>query len=296
MRFLNYIIVGLLIAMPINVYAGAGGFVGDTLDDPIISAYYDLRERSTFIQVTNVDDSLESCRIHVQIFQHDRECSELNFYDTLTPNDTVIYDLDNLLRNDGSPVPANLDENSYGYVSVIGDIEDGCELIIGNFRIIDNAGYEYRVNMPEIDGPGFSNLYANFNTIDGANQADVVGYSYFLDDGSGELLALNNDFGFDADIFVFDFNEEPLSCDRRNFACGNVMNYGVNEDYPNSRSGPLLCPGGGLADPDGGFIHFDNWNVPPDFVGLGILIMQGFIGINNGDGTGSMDQWFTRGD
>ena len=242
MRFLKYLILALLIAMPINVYAGAGGFVGDILDDPILSAYYDLRDRNTFIQITNTDDSLESCRIHVQIFQHDRECSELNFYDTLTPNDTVIYDLDNLVRNDGSPVPANLDDDSYGYVSVIGDFEDGCDLIIGNFRIIDNAGYEYRVNMPEIDGPGFSNLYANFNTIDGANQADIVGYSYFLDDDTGELLATNNDLGFDADIFVFDFNEEPLSCDRRNFACGNVMNYGVNEDYPNSKGGPLLCP------------------------------------------------------
>ncbi|NIP30658.1 MAG: hypothetical protein GTO02_12240 [Candidatus Dadabacteria bacterium] len=92
-------------------------------------------------------------------------------------------------------------------------------------------------------------------------------------------------------------NEEPLSCDRRNFACGNVMNYGVNEDYPNSKGGPLLCPGAGLADPKGGFIHFDNIGTTLtnlDFINFDSdseVLLHTYIGINNGDGTGSMDAW-----
>nr|NIP31249.1 hypothetical protein [Candidatus Dadabacteria bacterium]NIQ15896.1 hypothetical protein [Candidatus Dadabacteria bacterium] len=155
--------------------------------------------------------------------------------------------MDNLVKNNGEAVPASLLDDSYGYVVVIGAINDGCEIIIGNFRIIDDAGYEYRTNMDGIDGNGQAEMYVNFNTVDGANQADIVGYSWLKGDADFGTVAMNNDFGFDADIFVYDFAEEPLSCDRRNFACGNVMNYGVNEDYPNSKGGPLLCPGGGLA-------------------------------------------------
>ena len=77
------------------------------------------------------------------------------------------------------------------------------------------------------------------------------------------------------------------------------MNYGINEDYPASRGNNLLCPGGGQVDPDGGYILFDNPNgfnsVPvPDneFSVEDRDIFVGFIGLNNGDGTGSLDSWF----
>ena len=78
--------------------------------------------------------------------------------------------------------------------------------------------------------------------------------------------------------------------------CGNVMNYGINEEYLNSRGGPLLCPGGSLSDPKGGFISFEN---PSNLDGSpagsdgndGNDMFIGLIGINNGDGTGSMDIW-----
>ena len=148
--------------------------------------------------------------------------------------------------------------------------------------------------MPDVSGPGFSDMYANFNTVNGANYADIIGYSYFRGSTDFGEIAINNDFGFDADIFVYDLGEEPLSCDTRNFACGNVMNYGVNEDYLNSRGGPLLCPGGGLADPNGGYVLFDNriFPFPSGFSTPGDPVLHGFIGINNNDGTGSMDMWY----
>ena len=97
------------------------------------------RERDTYIQITNTSDS--TITIHVQVFQNDRNCDELNFNDELTANDTVVYDMDNIVKNNGSEVPINLQNDSFGYVVV--SIGDGSEIlrrgeaIIGNFRIVD---------------------------------------------------------------------------------------------------------------------------------------------------------------
>lgn len=323
-----------------------------------LSGYYDLRERSTFFQITNTSEF--PITLHVQIFQHDRECDELDFFDTLTPHDTVIYDLDNMTKNDGSQVPINLNDNSYGYVVVsipFGDFPIPGRLI-GNFRIIDDSGYEYRTNLASFgffpfpliqeavefqnnlfaglddddddevllntDGP--QSLYANFNTVDGANLADLVGYAYFINTDLQSYFipagvefgtVFNYDPGVEFDIFVFDMNEDPLSCDSRVFACGGIMNYGINEDYRASRGEDLVCPGGGLADPNGGFISFENGRFinyitpefpdpcadaacddtnPPNFTSVPFQapIFVGLIGINNGNGTGSMDYWYSN--
>lgn len=327
-----------------------------------LTAYYDLRNRDSYIQITNT--SSLNIEIHVQIFQQDRNCGELDFFDQLTPNDTVVYDMSKMIKNDGTPLPINLQDDSYGYVvvSTSGGIFDfqapGSKTaletfftsLIGNFRIIDEAGYEYRTNMashglypildnldespgPDDDDDDFPQIpalprFANFNTIDGAILADVVGYSYIANFGfqfeespesePAEIFfsdtVTNFDPGIDFNIFVFDMNEEPLSCDRRNFACGKVMNYGINEDYLNSKGGPLLCPGGGLANPDGGFVTFEDGIFPTyDITFTNINFIEGgedseglfsinyflpyfvgLIGINNGNGTGSMDYWYSN--
>ena len=120
-------------------------------------AYYDLRNRKTYIQVTNKEtedpEALPTLCLHIQIFQQDQGCSELDFEDELTPNDTVIYDLDNIIRNDGSEVPINLGDDSYGFVAISAyqcgnrGVDGLNDPLIGNFRIIDDAGYEYRMNL-----------------------------------------------------------------------------------------------------------------------------------------------------
>ena len=320
MRLVNYFFLALLLSLPLgisNSFAGTNTIAGysntdlfglDFDENRQVSAYYDLRDRETFIQITNFSTLPRT--IHVQIFQHDRNCDELNFFDDLTSNDTVVYNLDNIIKNDGSEAPINLADDSYGYIVISDTAIDGpatsVSSLIGNFRIIDNTGYEYRSNMVSTTNDNIDptigaltgveidtgNLIANFNTIDGANWADVVGYAY---EGEFTSSVTNIDEGFSFDIFVFDMDEEPLSCDRRNFACGNAMNYGINEDYINSRDGALLCPGGGLANPQGGFISFENpanLDNPDnnDFTDMFV----GFIGINNGNGTGSLDHWFYR--
>lgn len=151
------------------------------------------------------------------------------------------------------------------------------------------------------DGPldNLLDLVANFNTVDGAKYTDIVGYSFFytLEGEETFLTAQNFDEGFNFNIFVYDMNEDPLSCDNRNFACGNVMHYGLNEDYMPSRGENLLCPGGGLADPNGGFILFDSPTTGREVFGNNdgdgdeLVQFVGLIGINNGNGTGSLDYW-----
>ncbi|NIP30660.1 MAG: hypothetical protein GTO02_12250 [Candidatus Dadabacteria bacterium] len=322
MRIISLILIlGLFVIHVKDVYSGFGselstGIVNsDFSHGPFLgtgtvnqlSAYYDLRQRSSYVQITNLNSS--AITIHVQIFQHDRNCNELNFNDTLTPNDTVVYNLDNIIKNNGEAAPINLQDDSYGYVVV--SIGDGSEIlshgesIIGNFRIVDDSGYEYRVNMAGVDliestFPTTTFYIANFNTVDGANKADVVGYTYYYSTNdhpavfTSTVRNLNVDLPFS--IFVFDLNEDPLSCDQRAFTCGKVMNYGINEDYPASRGEDLLCPGGGLADPDGGFISLEPTNIDQNILPNDLLsgTSVGLIGINNGDGTGSMDYWFVE--
>ena len=126
MRYFLKLFLCLFLVLPI--YAQAGSSTDDVqliqtdLAATQLSAYYDLRERHSYIQVTNVTSS--NVNIHVQIFQQDRGCTELNFDDTLTGNDTVVYDLENLIKNNGNPAPVNLQDDSYGYVVVTDRVVD----------------------------------------------------------------------------------------------------------------------------------------------------------------------------
>ncbi|NIP32169.1 MAG: hypothetical protein GTO02_22650 [Candidatus Dadabacteria bacterium] len=317
------LLLALVIVLPMTVFAGLGpspkGLTWQATDRPANEqiAYYDLRDRQTLVQITNIStaSSASPLCIHVQIFQQDRGCSELDFNDQLTPNDTVVYNMDDLHRNDGSAVPVNLADDSYGYVAVSafncegGWDDDGItEALIGNFRIVDDAGYEYRMNtLSEADGNRVivdmspntrANVSLRFNTVDGANQADIVGFVYEENrnlagqqNGTQDTV-FNVPDGVTFSVFQFDENEEPLSCDTVTFACGpgKVMNYGLNDDLPASRGNNVLCQGGGLVPGQtNGFVSLENPvfvnNLEPDFYEFACL-----IGLNNGDGTGSMDE------
>ena len=146
MKFIKYIILILTVVFPIN--AISGGLIDrpdtDLANSGILrlniqlSAYYDLRNRESYIQITNISSTSQT--IHVQIFQHDRNCSELDFFDELTPNDTVIYDMNNIVKNNGSTVPINLQDDSYGYVVITtyeGDPDDHDQhSLIGNWNSV----------------------------------------------------------------------------------------------------------------------------------------------------------------
>ncbi|NIP31117.1 MAG: hypothetical protein GTO02_15425, partial [Candidatus Dadabacteria bacterium] len=287
MNYLKYLILLLILALPTSVYGGPPltqsivGVMGDKdRPDEDVYAYYDLRNRKTYVQITNVEtedsNALPTLCLHIQIFQQDRGCTELNFEDELTPNDTVIYDMDNLVRNDGTEVPVNLDDDSYGFVAVSAyacndrSISDLDNPLIGNFRIIDDAGYEYRMNLlndrdnriitqpsePVSSGKVLGNIIIPFNTADEAKFADVVGFIVEenrtlsgIEDGTTDDLVYNEEVGITFSVFQIDENEERISCDQKTIGCGPnvVLNYGINEDYPASRGNNLLCEGAGLT-------------------------------------------------
>ncbi|NIP29607.1 MAG: hypothetical protein GTO02_04570, partial [Candidatus Dadabacteria bacterium] len=151
MKPIYFMIVMLMILVfPVKGFTGGLCGINSDIDPPQLSAPYDLRNRKSYIQVTNT--SPDPVTIHVQIFQHDRGCDELNFNDTLTPNDTVVYDMDNIVKNNGDEAPITLLDDSSGYVVVSDTDGFGGSTLIGNFRIIDDAGYEYRTNMAGAGG------------------------------------------------------------------------------------------------------------------------------------------------
>ena len=170
---------------------------GNTDRDPFqLYAFFDLRDRESFFQVTNVNNpegfSLgQNITVHVQIFNVGNDCIENNFFDVYTPNDTHTYNLRNIVTNDGNPSGVILPENAYGIVVVSQVVSQGGPFVmgpgslIGNFRVIDDLGYEYRTNavgisnLDEQTGFGFlagENEYTfNYNTKGGVTLADVVG-------------------------------------------------------------------------------------------------------------------------
>ncbi|MEW6146078.1 MAG: hypothetical protein AB1598_13790 [Thermodesulfobacteriota bacterium] len=267
--------------------------------------YYDEVGRDTFIQLTNTSDE-EVC-VHVQIFNATLACEELDFFDCLTPGDTDVYDM--------SDLPAGIASNlvdTHGFVAI--SLTSGPEFsLIGMFRILDNDGdYEYRTNAAWSEDPlaffeGFKIL--NFNDVNGNEFSDVVGITY-VDLGFDQVFAsplIGTLFGdpFDPQNFILDDNEIPTSCSPVVFTCDDTtINYGIDNSIPNSQGFDRICNTNKLDGPvigavDSGwlflpFINFvcfeadlDPTECPsePFFVG--------FLGINNGNGTGSMDSWMS---
>ena len=169
-------------------------------------SFFDLRDRETFVQVTNtanpdvsnnIDVSVD-VPIHVQIFNVDDNCNENNFFDTLTPFDTHVYNMSDILRNDGNPSGVSLPSDAYGMVvftvvTGIGGETLENSVLIGNFTILDIAGYEYRTNMLGIRSlvqpviiPDF---YFNYNIKGNVTLSDIVGISLNQNTSGGDVDA-----------------------------------------------------------------------------------------------------------
>ena len=272
-------------------------------------AFYDLRDRDSFVQITNTSST--DNRLHIQVFNVDDNCNENNFFDSYTGNDTHVYNLSNITTNDGNPAGFVLPDNAYGIVVVTtvdgtGQSIDN-EDLVGNFRVIDNSGYEYRTNLLGLNFISNINNFNeeitfNFNKKGGVSLSDVVAFT--LDDiGTGEDEVLAADIvsiNVLVDVNILNLNENIFSCRNVIFACtdqdhplleelleeredSNVASfeYGINEAIPHSKGGELLCPGNNIEE---GIVKLDPISSGENADGLGI-----FIGLNNGNGRGSMD-------
>ena len=244
------------------------------------AAFNQFDFRVPLIQVTNAGNV--GVDIHVQIFASDASvtCREFDFDDFLTPNDTHIYELFEIIKNsDGSFVPINI-INTKGFV-VITPINNkfdrdaiSFQHLFGNSLIFDiNQVFEYGLNAQGRDAVNLTTgnvapdgtvlngvasgyvliqpdvLKFNFAGITGPdpipNFADIVSIA-FLDNYDGPFGGYAAEPA-DATLtpFIFDTDENQVSCDDVAQDC--FFDYGLNEDIgaanPLVNGGAVLCPG-----------------------------------------------------
>ncbi len=320
-----FIVLALLLVLPMQAMAGGGTIPlidqTDSGSDRLV-AFWDTRGRDSLIQVTNT--SSHKVSIHVQIFElpgnFDTQCEECNFDDMLTANDTHVYNIENLMTNAILPDMPSRDVcngvatgDSYGFMIISRSGGEGPHnSLIGMFRIIDEAGYEYRANAAgeEHDAYAGFDSVVNFSLANGNNLSDLVGITYVHidDDQVYASPGVFTVFGsLSHEILIYDEAEHDTSCSPTVFACAvGALDKAIDNSLPNSKgqanrvcatdtlnsnsSGWLHLPwaGFGCTDPavestTPGVCDFDEWFV-------------GFIGLNNGNGTGSMDSWWASGD
>ncbi len=271
-------------------------------------SFYDLRERESFIQVTNPEGS--NITVHVQVFDVGNNCTENNFFDTYTPSDTHIYNMRDILTNNGNPSGIELPDFAYGFVVVTvvqgqGSSSDPTRDIVGNFRIVDNNGYEYRTNSLAVTFPSTivtEQFTFNYNVKGNVTLSDVLGINANHVSATGEVTAdpVSSYTVFDVDIY--NVNEVPFSCRDIVFACVDEDNplleqlleetgvgvasfeYGINDVIPHSKGGELLCPGNNISD---GIVNLFREDSSSD-------VFAGFVGLNNGNSRGSMDSFWSE--
>lgn len=310
-----------IFAMPTQAVAGFGTLpIIDQTDTGVdrLIYYWDTRDRDTLFQLTNTSTS--TLVVHIQIFNVGSGsvvCEEVNWDDVYTGADTHVYDIENLESNctadglansecDAAPNPDL--SNSYGFVS-ISYVSGENNAMIGLFRILDGpGGYEYRTNAAGEDFAGSDTVdfILNFNNVDGNNLSDVVGIAYeeveFDTVNAGLLRANFGSNGGDPftpgvpQVHIFDEFEDGTSCSPTYFDCTvGDFNRGIDNSIPNSRQADLgnrICNDSTLSETnDAGWLYLP-------FAGFNfgefeeeLVFFVGFLGLNNGNGTGSMDSW-----
>jgi hypothetical protein len=313
---IRFLVLLFLLVVPIKAWGGEDtSFLFDT-DSPGFQLFYfwDTRDRQSFFQVTNTSSG--AIKVHVQIFNVPGEainCDEVDFDDSYTGQDTHVYDLSNIVLNDGSVFGPVFPDGAYGFAvvsvsDVSGNTDSSQPVIIGNFRVIDDAGYEYRSNAASYNDSDDTFAYSfNFNDIDGTAFSDVVGI--FVQNAGGgypEVIAQGHQGSLvKFDPTIFNDTEKDFSCPNVVFTCipsdgdqvpfiiddeGDVsvvgFDLGINDELVNSKGEPSIC-NGSLST---GFVAMNIIDIDDD-AGDGYFV--GYIGLNNGDGTGSMDTWTT---
>jgi hypothetical protein len=290
-----------------------GGFFSvpdsDSGEAYLLFSFFDLRDRETYLQITNLDPI--DGNIHIQIYDVSNNCNENNFFDNYTPKDTHVYNLRDIQTNDGNPSGVVLPDGAYGIVVIIDPSRRPCSYI-GNLRILDDNGYEYRTNMlfPFSGSSAWGTgdlLTFNYNTEGNITHADILGIPFTFQDTEVIVADITNVF-IPVDIDIYNLDEVPFSCRNVIFACSDSDNplnealleqagvasvasfeYGINNAIPHSKGGELLCPGNNISD---GIVTM---SVIPD-TGFNVLNFIVFAGLNNGNGRGSLDSIWYRND
>jgi len=314
--FLTLFLILTFIVLPIkNSFAGSilDILPTDSAAENAIVGFFDLRDRESFMQVTNIDSDPAGQVFHIQLFDVGNNCNENNFFDAYTPNDTHVYNLRDIQTNDGNQSGVILPDDAYGIFFLrVADVDENDPILIGNMRILDDNGYEYRTNLVGVEesesvaSDGDIATF-NFNTKGGVTLSDIVVFTSSEDLDENEFLFANIlDVWFLVDVDILDLNENVFSCRNVIFACvdqdnpllealleevGNAnvasFEYGINNAIPHSKGGELLCPGNTISE---GFVRLLYLERGDGSDEESIL----FVGLNNGNGRGSMDVYFTQ--
>ena len=281
-----FLVLLFLVVVPIKAWGGSYTIPDTDFPEDQLYFFWDLRDRQSFFQVTNTASA--ALTVHVQVFNAATGCTEFDYLDTYTGNDTHLYDVSDLDRNNLVPLGAPVLTGGFGFVAVsILTVSLDDEVLIGNFRVIDDEGYEYRVNAAgNFEGGHTTSEYTfNFNDIDSTILSDVVGIPVRLntddDDDVEAGLGITTKFN---PVTLFDDAENPISCPPVTFACApTTFDLGINQFIVNSKGENSIC----LGTDTNGYVDL----LLEPLVGDADFFV-GFIGLNNGDGTGSMDVWW----
>jgi hypothetical protein len=307
----------LLIAGPAKAGLGESDQAAVVVEaDDIVVGFWDLRDRESFFQVTNVTGG--AITVHVQVWNASEEgftdrCREFDFFDSYTGNDTHVYNISDLQTNNGSVInpPDLTDGHGYIYVGVSG--ASGCtgdKALIANHRIIDiPGGYEYRSAALGVsdDGDGVdTDTYGfNFNSANGTTFSDVVPVIGFPDVSGDFCRQVPDVSGIITNTVTL--GEVRQSCAPLIVGCKPqpqgeavgidpvLVDLGINGALVNSRGYPSLCTD---TTQDGWtltqYIRAQFLQFPEEsqcWASGGGKFCTGLVGINNGDGTGSMEAW-----
>lgn len=124
----------------------------------LVSWWSQSKGRSTFIQVTNIDDGTfgpNGINLEVKIIDGTtNNCVELrDFSDFLTKNDTVIYDLSNLVSNKGQKIDVSNIQGKEGFIviSAVNPVDGAAisfNFLEGSMRMVNaDSINEYGVNV-----------------------------------------------------------------------------------------------------------------------------------------------------
>ena len=293
--FSLFFVLAFTVLSAVNVFAGFAINETDTFDRVLVAAF-DLRDRESFVQITNTSSISDT--IHVQIFNVGDLCNENNFFDTYTVNDTHVYNLTDIVTNNGAPSGVVLPSDAYGIFVVTFIDGEG----IGNLRIIDDNGYEYRTNLNGVEFREFDpdDVHTfNFNSESGVVFSDIFGM--LISNVNQEEVRIEPIAdGITYDVDVYNLNEVPFSCRNVHFACTDQnsplleeileigetsvasFEYGINEAIPSSKGAPLLCPNNVISNGMVTLTDLGHGGSSPYAVVV-------YVGLNNGNGRGSMD-------
>lgn len=273
----------LLILAALMTALGLGGVASAQVTNPVgvttdyasqlVFWFMITSEVDSLLQVTNASNT-ESVDVHIQIWSNDGlgdpvtdPCRETNFVDSYTPNDTHVYDLLDISRNDGASFTLNLlgaDGNGFveGFVTVtpVVSTSDGRAIafnnMFGTLEINIDTDLGARVNAMGREAKSFltGDLLPDGTVLDGVTggyvllQPNVLMFNYSgtggafpasEDEMSAVSITFRDDYAgpFDGyssrpadlqiDTLILNDAEVPTSCQRLTSTC--VLDLGLNE-------------------------------------------------------------------